>query len=140
MLAVGWTCAIRVCIRVMRHGRLGDLPFSNWTHVTFKKFTHSKAAAAAAAQRREAAREKFDPDRPGPLQDQTRPGPGHTQIARVDTSQLAVSPTPPSESFLVLAVGPRGARARARRLWFSLEAGPGLFRLFRTGPEAVLES
>jgi hypothetical protein len=27
MLAVGWTCEIRVCIRVMRHGRLGAI---NW--------------------------------------------------------------------------------------------------------------
>jgi hypothetical protein len=25
MLAVGWTCEIRVCIRVMRHGRLGTI-------------------------------------------------------------------------------------------------------------------
>ncbi len=25
MLAVGWTCEIRVCIRVMRHGRLGTV-------------------------------------------------------------------------------------------------------------------
>ncbi len=27
MFAVGWTCEIRVCIRVMRHGRLGTI---NW--------------------------------------------------------------------------------------------------------------
>ncbi len=27
MFAVGWTCGIRVCIRVMRHGRLGTI---NW--------------------------------------------------------------------------------------------------------------
>ncbi len=25
MLAVGWTCEIRVCIRVMRNGRLGTV-------------------------------------------------------------------------------------------------------------------
>ncbi len=25
MLAVGWTCEIRVCIRVMRYGRLGTI-------------------------------------------------------------------------------------------------------------------
>ncbi len=127
---VGWALSIMLI----------DLPFPQWTHVTFKKYTHSKAAAAAAAQRREATREKFDPDPTRPAQDQTRPGPGHTHVARADTSQLAVGPTPPSESFLALAVGPLGARARARRLWFPLEAGPGLFRRFRTGPEAVLES
>ncbi len=52
MLAVGWTCEIRVCIRVtgtgMRHGRLGTINWadrlafshSSWTHVTFKQFTH----------------------------------------------------------------------------------------------------
>ncbi len=52
MLAVGWTCEIRVCIRVtgMRHGRLGTIDWadrlafshSSWTHwhVTFKQFTH----------------------------------------------------------------------------------------------------
>ncbi len=28
MLAVGWTCETRVCIRVMRHSRLGTI---NWT-------------------------------------------------------------------------------------------------------------
>jgi hypothetical protein len=46
MLAVRWTCEIRVCIRVMRHGRLGPI---NWadrlailcTRVTFKQTCHS---------------------------------------------------------------------------------------------------
>jgi hypothetical protein len=43
MLNLGWTCEIRVCIRVMRHGcwalssGLIDWSFSHWTHVTFKQ-------------------------------------------------------------------------------------------------------
>ncbi len=29
MLAVGWTCEIRVCIRVMRHGRMGTIKWAD---------------------------------------------------------------------------------------------------------------
>ena len=58
MIAVGWMCEIRVCIHVMivvgwaLSIGLIDLPFSHWTHVTFKQSTHAYLGTAGRGTRK----------------------------------------------------------------------------------------